>query len=156
MLREVSWRTRFRFAILIVIHRQTKQYNFRLFTFDISLLQLRCMKWQWRFKRASRVRRKTFLYLRFSLTRSVSTPVKSLKVAHSDTAVRIRFHNRGDVFSTPSSTPETPSSWPLRPGLTGLGPSCVADHVVSVSVPNVFRNWRMKSNISGVNETTVC
>ena len=76
----------------------------------------------------------------FSLTRSVSTSVKSLKVAHSDTAVRIRFHNGSDVFSTPSSTPQTPSSWPPRPGLTGLGPSCVADHVVPVSVPNVFKN----------------
>ena len=36
-------------------------------------------------------------------------------------------------FSTPSSTPQTPASWPPRPDLTPLGPTCVAGHVVSVS-----------------------
>ena len=35
-------------------------------------------------------------------------------VAYSDTASRPGFRSQIDVFSTPSSTLETPSSWPLR------------------------------------------
>ena len=31
----------------------------------------------------------------------------------------------------PTSTPEAPSSWPPRHASTRLGPTCVADHVVS-------------------------
>ena len=64
---------------------------------------------------------------------SFSNLLKSLKVGWSDHVIRPRFHNGIDAFSTPSSTPETPSSWPPRPALTGLGPTCVADHVVPVS-----------------------
>ena len=70
----------------------------------------------------------------YSLTTSFGTPVKSLKVAHSDMAVPPRFRKGGDAFSTPSSTPLTPSSWPPRPDSTGPSPICVTDHVVSISL----------------------
>ena len=74
----------------------------------------------------------------FSPTISLSTPRKSLKVGQSDPAVRPRFQNGIDAFSTPSSTPETPASWPPRPALTCLGPTCLADH----SCHLVFGNWQ--------------
>ena len=67
----------------------------------------------------------------FSPTWSYIWSTKSLKVAQSDHAVRPRFHNGSVMFSTPSPTPKTPSSWPPRPDSTGLGPTSVADHVVS-------------------------
>ena len=57
---------------------------------------------------------------------------KPLKVAQSDIAVRLHFRNGSDVFSTPSSSPQTPASLPPRPALTGLGQTCVAGHVVSI------------------------
>ena len=69
-----------------------------------------------------------FLLVLFSLADSLTTPVKSLKVAPSDVTIRSHFNNRSDAFSTPSSTPETPSSWPPRPDSTGLSPTCVAGH----------------------------
>ena len=56
---------------------------------------------------------------------------KPLEVRNSNHADRLRFHCWSDVSSTPSSAPEAPSSWPLRPALTGLSPTCVAGHVVS-------------------------
>ena len=55
---------------------------------------------------------------------------RQLKGVNSDPTNRPRFHKSGDVFLTPSSTPETPASWPPRPDPTGLGPTCVAGHVV--------------------------
>ena len=70
----------------------------------------------------------------YSLTSSLSTPVKPPKVAHSDQVVRPRFRKGGDAFSTPSSTPLTPSSWPPRHDSTGPSPTRVADHVVSISL----------------------
>ena len=57
--------------------------------------------------------------------------MKSLKAAQTDKAVRPRFRNGSEVFSTPSSSPKTPASWPPRPDSTRLGPTCVADHDVS-------------------------
>ena len=74
--------------------------------------------------------------LGFSLATSFATPLKALKVAHSDIVGRARFHNGSEVFSTPSSTLLTPSSWPPRPDSSGLNPTCVADHVVTVSTLN--------------------
>ena len=70
----------------------------------------------------------SFLPFRFSLDNSLSAPVKSLKVARSDHAHRPSFHNGIDAFSTPSSTPETPASWPPRPALTCLSPTCLDGH----------------------------
>ena len=61
----------------------------------------------------------------------ILNPSKSLKAEQSEHAVRLRFHNGTDAFSTPSSTPQTPSSWPPRPALTGLSMTCVAGRVVS-------------------------
>ena len=121
------------------MYRQTKRPNSRHLPFDFSLLQLRDMKQHERFRRTSHNWRNTFFSSRFPLTRSFTTRVKSLKVAHSDPAIRTRFHNRNDTFKAPSSTPQTPSSWPSRPDLTGLGPSCVSDHVITVFVQDVIR-----------------
>ena len=59
------------------------------------------------------------------------SPIKPLKVGHSDMAFRPRFRNGSDALSTPSSTPTTPSSWPPRPASTRLGQTCVAGHVGS-------------------------
>ena len=73
----------------------------------------------------------------FSLADSLTTPVKSLKEAHSDLTTRSHFNNRSDAFSTPSSTPLTPSSWPPRPASTGLRPTCVAGH----SCPILIHFW---------------
>ena len=66
-----------------------------------------------------------------SPTWSFSTRIKPLKVTHSDKAVRSLFENWSDVFLTPSSTLETPSSWPLRHALTVPRPTCGAGNVVS-------------------------
>ena len=79
-----------------------------------------------------------FLLVLFSPTKSLTTPVKSLKEAHSDVTIRSHFNNRSDAFSTPSSTPETPSSWPPRPVLTGLSPTCVANHSCLVLIHFLF------------------
>ena len=65
-----------------------------------------------------------------ALSFSFSILTKSLKVEPSDHVIRPRFDSGIDVSSTPSSTSETPSSWPPRPALTGLRPTCVAAHVV--------------------------
>ena len=70
-------------------------------------------------------------WFHFSTTWSYAWSTKSLKVAQSDNPIRPRFQNGGDAFSTPSSTPKTPSSWPPRPDSTGLGQTCVADNVMS-------------------------
>ena len=67
----------------------------------------------------------------FSLPKSLTCPQNSLKVGQTDIADRPRFDNGSDALSTPSSTPETQSSWPPRPASTVLRPTCVADHVVS-------------------------
>ena len=74
---------------------------------------------------------KPFLRFHFSLTFSSIDPQKSLKAAHSDTAVRPSFCNGSDVVSPPSSTQKTPASWPPIPDSRGLRPTCVADHVAS-------------------------
>ena len=71
----------------------------------------------------------SFFLFDFSSTYIWST--KTPKRAQSDHATRPCFHIGSDAFLTPSSTPKTPSSWPPRPDSTGLGPTCVADHVVS-------------------------
>ena len=78
----------------------------------------------------------SFFWVHFSPTWSYIWSTKSLKVAQSDHAIRPHFHIGSDAFLTPSSTPKTPSSWPPRPDSTGLGPTCVADHVVS------FHAWK--------------
>ena len=59
--------------------------------------------------------------------------VKPPTVAYSDTASRPVFRSRINVFSTPSSTLETPSSWPLRHPSTPLQPA--SDRLVSRSYP---------------------
>ena len=74
----------------------------------------------------------------FSPTESFAAPVNPLKVAQTDPPVLPRFRNGSDEFLTPSSTPKTPSSWPPRPDPTRLGPTCVADHVVSHFVLNII------------------
>ena len=78
-----------------------------------------------------------FCYFIFSPTNWLSTSLKSQKVGQSDTAVRPRFQNGGDVFLTLSSTPETPASWPPRPELTGLSLTLVAGH----SCPILIHFW---------------
>ena len=59
----------------------------------------------------------------------VNPPI-SLKVVQTNRATRPRFIVGSDVFSTPSSTPETFASWPPRPDSTGLGLTWVAGNVV--------------------------
>ena len=80
----------------------------------------------------------SFVQFRFSPTGSFSTRVKPLKVTPSNKAIHPHFHIGSDVFSTPSSTPKTPSSWPPRPDSTGLRPTCVAGHVVSIFPLNAY------------------
>ena len=80
----------------------------------------------------------SFVRFRFSPTGSFSTPINRLKVIPSDQPVRPRFRNGSDVFLTPSSTPKTPASWPPRPDSTGLRPTCVAGHVVSIFPRNAY------------------
>ena len=72
--------------------------------------------------------------MQFCFTQSFSpqTTTKSLKVGYSDDAIRPCCDIGIDAFSTPSSTPQAPSSWPPRPALTGLSPTCVAAHVVPI------------------------
>ena len=65
---------------------------------------------------------------------------ETLTVAYSDTASRPRFRNRTDVFSTPSSTLETSSSWPLRRPSTLLRP--FSDRLVSLVVSCHIRHDR--------------
>ena len=80
----------------------------------------------------------SFVRFRLKPTRSFSTRVKPLMVTPSDKPIRPRFHNGSDAFLTPSSTPKTPSSWPPRPDSTGLRPTCVAGHVVSIFPRNAY------------------
>ena len=51
--------------------------------------------------------------------------------------IRIHFNNGIDVFSTPSSTPKTPASWPPRPDSTVLRQTWVAGYVVFFALPDV-------------------
>ena len=72
----------------------------------------------------------------FSLAKSFTCPQKSLKMGQSDNDNRPRFDNGSDAVSTPSSTPEAPASWPPRHPSTALGPTCVADPVLSFPAPS--------------------
>ena len=83
--------------------------------------------------------KKYILVLRFILIPSFATRVLSLKVTHSDKPIRPHFHNRTDAFSTPSSTPQTPASWPPRHDSTRVGQICVTGHVVSFFTPTFDR-----------------
>ena len=81
----------------------------------------------------------------FSFTFWFSAPLKRLKAVSSDLAVRPRFQNGSDVFSTPSSTPK-----PRRHGLPDP-PWRVSDRLVSPTMSCRFYsktlNWPIKHHV---------
>ena len=81
-------------------------------------------------KRTHCCRREVFALVCFSQEKFIDNTPNTLKAAQSGHANRPSFDVEMDVFSTRSSIPETPASWPPRPALTVLSPTCVAGRVV--------------------------
>ena len=72
-----------------------------------------------------------------SQLKRISLQQKPLKVLNSDLAYRHRFDGGIDALSTPTSSPQPPSSWPPR------HPSTSSDRLVSPTVSCHFQPVRL-------------